>query len=64
MTFDLNIAPMSLDDTARDGESQPCAARAAIAGPRSVAAIKTFKDMWNILRADAFARIADGHFHA
>src|SRR5215212_1857431 len=60
--FDLNIAPMCLKDTARNGKSQPGAAGAAVTG--FLATIKTFEDVWDILWADAFARVADRHFHA
>src|SRR5689334_12550183 len=60
----LDIAPMCLHNTARDGKSQPSAAAATVARPRSVTAIKALEDVWDILDADAFAGVADGHIDA
>ena len=62
MAFNLDITPVRIDDTARDGKAQTCTARIPIAG--LFAAIEPFKDMFQIFPTDAFTRIADGHFRA
>ena len=62
LAFHLNIASMRLDNAARDGKPQPCPSCAAVTG--LLTSIKTFEDVWDVLGADAFASIADGHFHA
>jgi hypothetical protein len=63
LALNLDIAPMCADNAARNGEPQP-GASAATAGPRSVATIETFEDVWDVLGADAFSGITHGHFHA
>src|ERR1041384_3032437 len=64
LAFYCNIALMGLDDPARDSKPPPRAARAVLTGPRGIAAVETLEDVRQVLRADALARIADGHFHA
>src|SRR5687767_14938935 len=61
--LDLNISPMCLHNPARNRKTQP-GAGAAAARPRSIAAIKALKDVWDVLGADSFAGIANGHIHA
>src|SRR5215208_4922216 len=53
---------MGADDATRDGKPQTCAAGAAVA--RFLTPVEALEDVWDILRADAFPGIADGHFRA
>jgi hypothetical protein len=59
----LDVSPMGPDNPARDRKPQACAAGPTVAGAGRVAAIEAFEDVWDILRADAFAGVTDGHFY-
>src|SRR5574342_17395 len=49
-------------DAARDGKTQARATGSSVSG--FLTTIKALEDVRDILGADAFTRIADGHFHA